>query len=142
MTEAPKGDAPPFKVAGIDELARDWLTIWESELASLSADREIQEFWARLVAVWAEAATAIRDGVRYERGEPNRSPARAAAAGAAPDAGDVALERLDRRLAGIEARLAALESEFRAGGGAARGGTREREQGRPGRGGVPPRRSG
>jgi len=40
-------------------LARDWITIWQSELAGLAADREAQETWQKLLALWGEAAWAV-----------------------------------------------------------------------------------
>ncbi len=111
-------------------LARDWITLWQSEMAALSVDREAQETWRTLMAMWADAATAMLRAVgpppgyarahasQHERdGARPAAPPRAAAADAAPDAGDAADggferpsdDRLARRVADLERRLAALE---------------------------------
>ena len=36
--------------------AADWITLWQSELAALAADREAQETWQAMLALWAGAA--------------------------------------------------------------------------------------
>jgi hypothetical protein len=43
----------------LQALARDWVTLWQSELAAIAADREAQESWQAIVALWAGAAGAI-----------------------------------------------------------------------------------
>src|SRR6185312_8865732 len=91
------------------KLAQDWLTLWQSELAALAVDREAQETWHAVLSLWA-AATAQATGVEH----PDRRAGAAAAPGAAPaaaapDARDAALDRLSRRVADLEARLAELE---------------------------------
>ena len=58
------GDTP---AAELHELARDWITLWQSELAAMATDREAQETFQALLAVWAGAAAAMlralpRDG--------------------------------------------------------------------------------
>src|SRR5271157_1743416 len=47
---------PPPDLAA---LARDWVTLWQSELAAIAADREAQENWQAIVALWAGAAGAM-----------------------------------------------------------------------------------
>src|SRR5580658_11048608 len=47
---------PPPDLAA---LARDWVTLWQSELAAIAADREAQESWQAIVALWAGAAGAM-----------------------------------------------------------------------------------
>ena len=57
--------------ASLHELARDWITLWQSELAALAADREAQETWQALVALWAGAAAcdAERERIGLRRGK-------------------------------------------------------------------------
>src|SRR5271165_577648 len=52
MTEC--GETPDLKA-----LARDWVTLWQSELAAIAADREAQESWQAILALWAGAAGAM-----------------------------------------------------------------------------------
>ncbi len=95
--------------------ARDWITIWQSELTALATDREVQEGWVRLVALWAEGAERMLrlmpamapfDGAPGRAGAP--APAGPAAPVAAPDARDATIERLAERVAELERRLAGL----------------------------------
>ena len=125
MTEAPRTDAPPFTAGEIEEMARDWITLWQSELSAIASDREMQEAWVRLLSFWAGAATAMLRAMPPERtsdlarreqpgGSAGPSPqAGATAAPLAPSPGDAALERIDRRLACLEERLAILERRLR-----------------------------
>jgi len=103
------GQGPPDPQA----LARDWITIWQSELAALATDREMQEAWLRWVGLWADAANAAaRLLPGPAAGEPAAgragtvAAARAAAALAASDPRDAAIERLAARVAELERRLA------------------------------------
>jgi hypothetical protein len=43
----------------LDALARDWITLWQSELTAITADREAQESWQAILALWAGAAGAM-----------------------------------------------------------------------------------
>ena len=58
MTAGDRSDPPPSDPAGeaLQELARDWITLWQSELAALAVDREAQETWHVLLSLWAGAA--------------------------------------------------------------------------------------
>ncbi|MFN6999113.1 hypothetical protein [Elioraea tepidiphila] len=111
--------------AELDALARDWITLWQSELTALASDPEAVEAWTRLLSLWAGAAAAgLRmaprtDAVHDPYAARPAPPPRTAAAGAASDAGGVAgdggrrddavLARILDRLDAIERRIAALE---------------------------------
>jgi hypothetical protein len=139
----------------LSSLARDWIELWQSELAALAAEPETAETWARLAAFWAGLAAAglgaIPRGVADERFRPGGDAgagrefwfgATTRGAGAAPSprpaAGDPAsdpgvapsqrlLERILDRLDAIERRLAELEERHGGGaGGARRRGDRRR----------------
>lgn len=117
---------------------RDWITLWQSELAAMIADREMQEQAQALVGLWAASAEAALPfwAEALKRRWPNdRSAGRAgpaAPAGTAPPAaapqdggaregraaaengGDAdELARLRRQIAALERRLAALEGRAR-----------------------------
>jgi hypothetical protein len=123
MTAGDRSEAPPGDSAGEDlqDLARDWITLWQSELAALAVDREAQETWHVLLSLWAGAAGALISGL--PRGLPDEPAGRraagpAAAPGAAsvvaaPDARDAEVERLRGRVAELERRLAGLERRRR-----------------------------
>ena len=123
-----KAETPPWQdPAGFEAWAKDWITLWQSELTAMAADRELREGWGTLMALWARAATSaasqaasqmagaastFRSPVPHER--PSRSaPADAAArpapGAAASDAGGDEIERLHRRIAALEERLRAIE---------------------------------
>ncbi|WP_297855461.1 hypothetical protein [Elioraea sp.] len=111
--------------AELDQLARDWIALWQSELAALASDPEAVEAWTRLVSLWAASATAAlgmmpRGGAAHEPPSARPfAPAGPAPAGAPPDARGVAgdgggrdgalFARILERLDAIERRLAALE---------------------------------
>jgi hypothetical protein len=101
-------------VADLQQLARDWITLWQSELAATAVDREAQEGVQTLLAMWAGAAGAMLSAMpRSHDAGPfgARAPAapRPAAAAAAPDARDAEIERLGRLVGELERRLAELE---------------------------------
>ncbi len=104
-------------------LAQDWITLWQSELAAIAVDREAQETWHAMLLLWAGAATATLHAMPRGRTESESRPRhdrtarhakaesapRTPAAAAAPDARDAEIERLARRVAALETRLAGLE---------------------------------
>jgi hypothetical protein len=100
------------------KLAQDWITLWQSELAAMAADREIHESWQTVTALWAGTMSTMLRGLppdpnahRHD-GSNRRSGAadapRAAPAAAAPDARDAEIDRLARHVAALEQRLAEL----------------------------------
>ena len=103
------GPASPASPAA---LWQDWITIWQSELAAMATDREAQQAFTRLVALWAEGARAA--GAWLPDGSAGRAGAKssqgAAAPAAAPDARDLAIERLARRVEELERRLGGLDA--------------------------------
>jgi hypothetical protein len=111
--------AIPQALAELGEVAQDWITLWQSELSALAMDREAQETWQALLALWAGAAGAMLSAL--PRTDPDgRNPAgsrtpgptaasRPAPAAAAPDPRDAEIERLGRRVAELEQRLVELE---------------------------------
>jgi len=110
----------PSHAAGppdLQQVARDWITLWQSELTAAATDREMQETWQTLAALWAGIAGAMvramprgmADGARAQPFAGAAAPARAAPAAAAPDARDAEIDRLARRIADLERRLADVE---------------------------------
>jgi hypothetical protein len=103
---------------GPADAALDWITIWQSELAAMATDRELQEGWVRMVDLWAQAAQRTAQclprpgGPGGADGQGGRSgaaaPARAEATMAAPDARDAAVQRLADRVEELERQLRAL----------------------------------
>jgi hypothetical protein len=96
-------------------MAADWITIWQSELAAMATDREMQDNWVRLVAVWAQAAeqaTRLLAGVAHSAAAGcagPASPSRPASAMAASDSRDAALQRLAERVDELERRLRTID---------------------------------
>jgi hypothetical protein len=134
----------------LDALARDWITLWQSEIAALAHDREAAETASRMAAIWAGLAATWLRAAPAPAAAPSAPGAHdapaaraadasgAASAAAAPDAGLDAVRQLlgdlAERLGGIERRLAALE---RGTSGADRGRPAKRrlkpERAKPGR---------
>jgi hypothetical protein len=109
------GDRPADAASGPDmqSLARDWITVWQSEIAAVACDREVQETWQMLAGLWAGVASLMLQGL--PRGQPDGYPpirarpsatARPPPAAAASDSRDAEVERLARRVAELERRLA------------------------------------
>ena len=94
--------------ADLAALAKDWIALVESELAAWLTDREAQETWAALLALWSRGVDAALRGAADAGGG---SAAWAAAGDAAPDAGDAERVGLARRLAALEARVVELEAK-------------------------------
>jgi hypothetical protein len=119
----------PAGAPDLQQVARDWITLWQSELTAAATDREVQETWQTLAGMWAGIAAAMvqamprggRDGSGHDGGGPPTAgaaaPARAAPAAAAPDARDAEIDRLARRIADLERRLADVERGNNGGGG-------------------------
>ena len=126
MDEAePRRPSPGAPAPDLQGLARDWITLWQSELAAAAADREVQEAWQTMAGLWAGAATALLQVLPRGGGDGGAgatgpvAAARPAPAAAAPDPRDAEIERLRRRVDALEQRLAELD-------GAAHGATRRR----------------
>ncbi len=141
--ENPDSEGPASPQGSWQDLARDWITIWQSELAAGAQDREAQETWQKLLALWASTAGSL---VRAVPAPPWAVPpwaasadggragpaaaARSAAAAAAPDPGDAEdrakgggadgrdaeIRRLAGHVAELERRLAGLERGGKDGG--------------------------
>jgi hypothetical protein len=118
----PDHAGPDADAADLQAIARDWIALWQSEIAATVADREWQEAWQRLAALWAGAAAALvsampRGADDGSSGAPGTAPSsRPAPAAAAPDPRDAEIERLVRRIDALERRMAELEGAGRSGG--------------------------
>ena len=85
--------------------AQDWVTIWHSELAALTVDREQQEAVLRGVDAWGAAAALMAAGFDAAGRAGTDAATGAAAADAAPGGRDAGLLALERRVAELEARF-------------------------------------
>jgi hypothetical protein len=97
-----------------DKLAEDWVALWQSELTAMAADRELRESWAAIVALWASATNATIGMMTPRHDQPygtafTAQPPRTPAAHAAPVPGVDEVANLNRRIAELEQRLAALD---------------------------------
>ncbi|MDE2319109.1 MAG: hypothetical protein KGK02_05345 [Rhodospirillales bacterium] len=95
-----------------ENLAKDFLAVWQSELTAMAADRELRENLDAMLNLWVWAAGAAAALLLpYEpapRGPGTVEPARAAPVAAASGSGVDEVERLSRRVAELEQRLAEL----------------------------------
>jgi hypothetical protein len=108
------GTGPRGPKQGAAELLDDWVTIWQSELAGLVVDPEMQDALLRVVDGWAVQSRAVLrmmapmlegSGDGTSTAGPDAA-ARAAARAAAPDERDALLRSLLERVAELERRLA------------------------------------
>jgi hypothetical protein len=126
---APGPEASDSETPDLAALAQDWITVWQSELSGAAIDREVQETWQTMAALWAGAASTMlralprvahdpgatdtgaagRRKTAVRAGPGPAAAARPAPAAAAPDARDVEIDRLTDRIADLERRLADLE---------------------------------
>ena len=101
-----------------DNLAMDFVALWQSELTAMGADRELRETWAATVSLWAQAAKVAAAHLPHDpapRSAGAAQPAGAPASAAASGAGLAEMARLERRVAELEQRLAdVLDRERRA----------------------------
>lgn len=152
----PEPDSPGSDTPQLESLARDWITLWQSEIAALAHDREAAEtvshlaaIWAGLAASWLRAVPPAYPSPSYpppahepHAAAPSVAPGPASAA-AAPDAGVAEIRdllgELAKRLGGIERRLASLERGRNA--DQAGPGNRRRPGGPGGAGGTGKRRA-
>jgi uncharacterized protein YceH (UPF0502 family) len=107
-----------------DGLAEDLVAMWQSELTAMAADREVRESWAAMMALWAQSANAALALLRHDAapGSPRPAqPARAAPAAAASQPGVDEIERLNRRVAELEQRLAQFLERGDGGAGPGKG---------------------
>ncbi|HVY16899.1 MAG TPA: hypothetical protein VHB27_16880 [Rhodopila sp.] len=105
--------------ASESDLARDWITLWQSELNALAADPEMMRSWRSAVQAWSNVATwflhimpkaaeARHDDTPRRRPGP-KPAARPTPAVAASDARDDEIARLTLHISQLERRLADLE---------------------------------
>ena len=95
--------------ADFDRLARRYLDLWQSQLASLSADQALTEQIARLFAAAnTQVASAIKAAQGAHYAATTGTPSAAASSGhGADDVGE-----LRKRVEALEARIAELESKL------------------------------
>ena len=106
-------DKPPFEPPSAAALARDWQTIWRSEMQALAVDREVTDMIGAAAQAWAgrfavmqaasDSARSLLAGAIPPSG--TDAPPRTTAAAAAPDPRDGIVERLEQRVAELERRL-------------------------------------
>ena len=104
--------AAPSPTDAAQALAKDWQTIWQTEFAGLTSDRETTEtlaasaqLWQALTKMMSEAAHAGRPNPTATAPTPGAAPADAASGA---ELGET--ERLRLRVAELERRLAELDA--------------------------------
>ena len=80
------------------KLARDWITLWQSEISAMAADPEMRDSWRSVMALWAGTMSSVARAMprspsteQYDPagGQPRTADApRPPPAAAAPDARD------------------------------------------------------
>ena len=66
MPLAGDNDADQQQAPDPHRLAQDWITLWQSEVAALAADKEAQETWQALAGLWAGMAAACLQSMPHE----------------------------------------------------------------------------
>jgi len=99
-----------------DKLAEDWVSLWQSELTAMAADRELRESFMAMVTLWGATATSTLAALRTPHESPFRKapppqPPGPPSAAAAPVARLDEIEQLHRRIAELEQRLALFERD-------------------------------
>lgn len=99
-----------------DELAKNLLAIWQSELTAMAADRELRETWVALVRLWAQTASASAALWPHDStagSSVSAQPPGPAAPDAASGPGLDEISRLNRRVSELERDLAELRTQRR-----------------------------
>ena len=104
----------PSQAESAGAMLEDWITIWQSEMAGLILDREMQETALRLVDGWAAQARAaarlIAPALDAARRHAGSAASTGAAPAAAPDGRDAVIAQLLDRVAELERRLSRLDA--------------------------------
>jgi ubiquinone biosynthesis protein UbiJ len=106
------------------ELARRYLALWQDQLMATASDPELSEMLARFFALaaptaawtstlWRQMQAGAAPTHDHVAPEQPPEPARAAPAAVAPDDRGGSVDRLSRRIAALEERLARLEAGAR-----------------------------
>jgi len=115
----------------LDELARRFLDLWQQQLSAWAADPDLARHMGALMALASArgfGAAEPSPGPTPPQSDGRRGPqAGAAAAGAAFGGGGGDLDKLAKRLAAVERRLAKLESGPGGGGRKPRPPSRKRQ---------------
>jgi hypothetical protein len=108
------------------DLAKRYVALWQEQLIAAAGDPQLAESLARLFtiagamapwgeAVWKSAKRRQDDAAEPRAAKPDDAAARTPAAAAPPDERGDALDRLTRRIAALEERLAVVETGARGG---------------------------
>jgi hypothetical protein len=110
------------KPSEIESLAQRFLNLWQEQVAAMAVDPEFVASAERLLTT---LNPALQEGTAGGESANSDKPDRATATGAASDARDDGLRRIERRLAALEERVATLEPVAEGRRGSSRGGGRE-----------------
>ncbi|HET6609134.1 MAG TPA: hypothetical protein VFG62_20845 [Rhodopila sp.] len=116
-TSARDGECPASRSEA--DLARDWITLWQSELNAFASDPETLRSWRSTIQAWSGFAAWILqmmpkispkpfDDVQTQCPTPKRQEGPAPAA-APPDPRDNEIVRLSEHIAQLERRMVNLE---------------------------------